>query len=319
MSDALIERLRRILVLVPYVAAHPEGVPVDEALRFAGYPRRQDLYDDVQMLMYIGDPAGSPDELVEALIDQDRVYVALPQGFRRPPRLSVVEAAALHAAAESLRESAGEVLQRAAQKLSRALPAGSDKALDTLARAAAIDAPPPPPCRAALEQAIAERRVVEVDYWAASTAQKRTRALHPRVVFLHRGRWYLSAFDPAKGEDRLYRLDRVAAVTLTGATFPPREEDWRRFDTVDVLLFGDHPRSARVTFQPQMAVHAREVFPDATTAADGSVGVTLPVASERFLVSWLLGLGGAARADEPAPLREAVVEGARRLLARYAD
>lgn len=320
MSDALIARIQRLLVLVPYVAARPEGVPIQDVVRFAGYAREADLYPDLDLLQLIGAPPAGPDDLVDIYVERDRVFVVLPQGFKRPPRLSVIEAAALLAAAESLRDAAAETLARAAQKLQTALPPGSAEALDELGRAAAIDASPPPACLATLEKAIADRIEVRVDYWSASTDQKRVRRLFPRAVFLHRGRWYLAAWDAEGNEDKLYRLDRVASVALGERRFGERKDIVPRYDQADVLLFGSHARTADLVFSSAAAPRAREGFGAAATPnRDGTVTVKVPISGQAWLVGWIVGQGGEARADGPDDLRAEVARTARALLARYAS
>jgi predicted DNA-binding transcriptional regulator YafY len=52
------------------------------------------------------------------------------------------------------------------------------------------------------------------------------RSLHPYGLVLHSGRWYLVGADPAIGEDRTLRLDRVARVrALPGSFEPPADVD----------------------------------------------------------------------------------------------
>jgi predicted DNA-binding transcriptional regulator YafY len=44
------------------------------------------------------------------------------------------------------------------------------------------------------------------------------RTLHPYGLVAHSGRWYVTGTDPAIGEDRTLRLDRIAAArTLPGS------------------------------------------------------------------------------------------------------
>jgi predicted DNA-binding transcriptional regulator YafY len=46
--------------------------------------------------------------------------------------------------------------------------------------------------------------------------------LHPYGLVAHSGRWYVTGADPGVGEDRTFRLDRIAdARTLPGSFEPP--------------------------------------------------------------------------------------------------
>ena len=52
------------------------------------------------------------------------------------------------------------------------------------------------------------------------------RTLHPYGVVSHRDRWYVTGLDPALGEERTFRLDRVSAArTLPGSFQPPEGFD----------------------------------------------------------------------------------------------
>jgi predicted DNA-binding transcriptional regulator YafY len=50
--------------------------------------------------------------------------------------------------------------------------------------------------------------------------------LHPYGLVVHSGRWYVTGADPGIGEDRTFRLDRIAdARTLPGSFEPPAGVD----------------------------------------------------------------------------------------------
>ena len=48
-----------------------------------------------------------------------------------------------------------------------------------------------------------------------------TRTLHPSGLVVHSGRWYVTGTDPAIGEDRMFRLDRIKEVRALPGTFEP--------------------------------------------------------------------------------------------------
>ncbi|MFI1093327.1 helix-turn-helix transcriptional regulator [Streptomyces sp. NPDC020917] len=47
------------------------------------------------------------------------------------------------------------------------------------------------------------------------------RVLHPRGIVAHAGRWYLTGVDPALGEERTFRLDRVGGARVLPGAFAP--------------------------------------------------------------------------------------------------
>ena len=61
------------------------------------------------------------------------------------------------------------------------------------------------------------------------------RTLHPYGIVAHSGRWYVTGADPGIGEDRTFRLDRIAdARTLPGSFEPPAGLDPARARAVRV-------------------------------------------------------------------------------------
>ncbi|HEY3483577.1 MAG TPA: WYL domain-containing protein, partial [Streptomyces sp.] len=55
----------------------------------------------------------------------------------------------------------------------------------------------------------------------AADGRRSERTLHPSGLVAHAGRWYLTAADPALGEDRMFRLDRITDARTLPGSFPP--------------------------------------------------------------------------------------------------
>ncbi|HEY1920810.1 MAG TPA: YafY family protein [Streptosporangiaceae bacterium] len=157
----------------------------------------------------------------------------LTAGYRMPPlMLSDDEALAvllgLHAGRQTgLVTAAGTASETAAAKIRRVLPARLARKLDTVLDSLAFTAPPaefPTPQTAVLltiADAVHHHRPVQIRY-AAADGQRSERTLHPYGLVAHAGRWYVTGADPGIGEDRTFRLDRIAdARTLPGSFEPP--------------------------------------------------------------------------------------------------
>ena len=98
-------RLRRVLALVPLIAANP-GIPVEElATRFG--VSESELERDLGILPFCGLPPYSPDRLIDLQIVDGRVTVRFAEYFARPLRLSPAEALALLAAGNALLDVPG--------------------------------------------------------------------------------------------------------------------------------------------------------------------------------------------------------------------
>ncbi|WP_406432542.1 YafY family transcriptional regulator [Streptomyces sp. NBC_00631] len=157
----------------------------------------------------------------------------LAPGYRLPPlMLSDDEALAVllglvagrRAGLTTTQQTAGET---AAAKIRRVLPKHTARRLDTLLEALAVtDRPgefeaPDADVLLTLADAVRHRRPVCLHY-TDRDARRSERTLHPYGIVAHGGRWYVTGKDARIGEDRTFRLDRIAdARTLPGSFEPP--------------------------------------------------------------------------------------------------
>jgi predicted DNA-binding transcriptional regulator YafY len=121
----------------------------------------------------------------------------------------------------------GAASETAAAKIRRVLPGRLARRLDAVLGTLAFTAPPgqaPAPDTAVLlsiADAVRHRRPITIRYTAAD-GQRSERTLHPYGLVAHSGRWYVTGADPGIGQDRTFRLDRIADTrTLPGSFEPP--------------------------------------------------------------------------------------------------
>jgi proteasome accessory factor C len=308
MSDKR-ERLRRLLLLVPFATRKP-GVTVAELARRLGITR-EELLEDLEFVTLVGRPPFSPEDFIDVWVEGDRVRVALDQRFSRPPRLTAPEAAALWAAAQAVRPAAKSALGSAQKKLVAALPASARHLFSGLSSRVGIAAAPMDDLLEPLARAVREMREVEIDYLAQGLRQSVRRTVQPYTVYLHRGQWYLSGMCLMRKNERLFRVDRMARVSITDRTFRPPEQSSGHRDP------GGGDQKARLRFARSAAPWVRERFAEARELPDGSLEVEIAAASPRWLVPFVLSFGGTAHVIEPAPFREAVLEAAKKIALAY--
>ncbi len=99
------DRLRRLLAMIPWLAGR-DGPTVEEVLARFGLTRRQ-LDEDLDLLMVVGVPPYTPDELFEMTIEDGRVFARLTPSFDRPLRLSPDEALAVVVAGRAVADVPG--------------------------------------------------------------------------------------------------------------------------------------------------------------------------------------------------------------------
>lgn len=167
------------------------------------------------------------------------------------------------------------------------------------------------PALPSLRDAVATRSEVTFGY------RGRARTLHPYVLLLRDGFWYVIGFDPAAGETRTYRVDRIegaVGIGSSGVFERPDDFDPRRAFPSDPKAIGDggdaEEAEASVRVDALRAARVeRELGADAVTERgdDGSIVVTVPCRNVAAFRSWLFGLGVHAEVLAPPTVREGVV------------
>jgi proteasome accessory factor C len=300
------DRLRRLLVLVPYLVKHP-GTELAEITRLFGV-REDELTSDLNLLFVSGLPPYGPGDLIGVAIEDERVWIDMADYFSRPLRLTRTEALALYLRGTALAVTPGlreaTALASALRKLEERL--GPETLGELAERVEAAEGGKPAETLDALRKAVAGNERVRIEYYAASSAETTAREVDPEEVFFAIGNWYVAAFDHHSGEERLFRADRIRSVEPTGETFEPRGlagagralyTPTERDVPVRLLL---HPAARWVG-------EYYEVDAETETPA-GDLEVQLPASRLEWVARLVLRLGGEAEVLSPPQLKVRVRE-----------
>lgn len=303
------DRLRRLLVLLPWLMEHGEVPVAEAAARFD--LTEAEVVKDLELVAMCGLPP-FVDELIDVFIDEGVISVGVPRLFTRPLRLNSVEAWELLAAGRAAMELPGAEpdgpLGRGLAKLASAL--GED---DTTGVRIDLDQPA---LTDTMADAVRSDAQMRIRYRSPSRDEVTERLIVPRQVFTDRGEWYVSADDDRSGEVRTFRIDRIESVEPTGESVAAGDEplptpgDW--------FADGSIPR-ATVRFGPsaRWVIERYPVDQVSEPDDDGWVIVQLPIVSEHWLRSTLVRLGTGAELLEPARWRQIGTDAAASLLERY--
>ena len=234
----------------------------------------------------------------------DRTDYELPD-----PGLAPDELAALRLALQAVRvgEERGDGTE-ALWKLGGLVGGGGEPAASTGAPGE-LASLPPDPSLVPLFRAVTERRVARFTYRAASGSSPRE--VEPWRLDYRRGRWYLTAYDHDRGDERNFRLDRIHGEveldepgTFSGpAPSSPDEPDepWAfgEGDAVTAVLRVDASHAGLAL--DQLGAHRVVASDDRTT----TFGV--PVTSWPAFRSFVLSFLDHAELVEPAELRADLV------------
>lgn len=309
------ERLRRLLAVIPWLAARGTATLEEIAERF--HVDVATVEDELLLAACCGLPPYTADRLIELIVDDDGVTAIVPPYFRRPLRLNASEGFAVLAAGHALLAVPGSdesgPLATALAKLSAAL--GGDGAGGG-GVAVQFDAPAR---LAELQDAVAASERVDIEYYSATNDQVSDRSIDPLAVFSDRGRWYVAAYCHRTERVLTFRVDRVRSLRRTGETFdadaygplPPVGAGFRFSPSPDVQL---------VTLRlPPSARWVAETYPTESVEelGDGGQRVRLAVTGRPWLERLLLRVGPDAVVESPPELEGVGAEVARRLLVRY--
>lgn len=315
---AATDRLPRLLSLVPYLLARP-GIRLADVAADFGVSTEQ-VRDDLNLLWVCGLPGYGPGDLIDlAWAEDDTVTVTHDAGIRRPLRLSTNEALALVVALRTLADvpglEGGDAIDRALAKLEDAAGTAATGTSRLTVRVEAEEG-----TLAGVRRAVDEGRALRITYYTAGRDETTERTVDPTRLLLVEGRSYLEGWCRRAEAIRLFRLDRIDALTLLDepAAVPPQAQP------VDVRggVFRPSPEHQLVVLR--LAPQARWVadfYPTESVveAGDGTLEVSLRAADRSWVSRLVLGLGAAVTVVAPQDLAEEVRAMARAALAAYGE
>jgi len=222
--------------------------------------------------------------------------------FRRPPKLTPLEARAIRLAIEyvgpTIAAEAHTPLKRVRKKLE-----------DTFGRFDLAATPEPRETSdeealvRVLSEAAEKRRIVELEYLKEGEESPSMRRVEPYTMERELPVWRVHTWDLTVDAARTFRLDRMRSARMTGETFEPREG----FDP----SYLRNPRVARLLHSA--AVARWKLERGARPLTDGSALADVPYKTEEWLLSEVLADRGETVVLGPQRLRDLVAKRARRL------
>ena len=223
--------------------------------------------------------------------------------FRRPPKLTPLEARAIRLAIEyvgpTIAAEAHTPLRRVRKKLEETFGR-----FDLAATPASRDTSDEEALVKVLSEAAEKRRVVELEYLKDGDDSPSLRRVEPYTIERELPVWRVHTWDRTVDAARTFRLDRMRSARLTDERFEPREG----FDP----SYLQNPRVARLHHSPTVARWKLERGARALT--DGSAIADVPYKTEEWLLSEVLADRGETVVLEPQKLRDVVAKRARKLL-----
>jgi predicted DNA-binding transcriptional regulator YafY len=247
------------------------------------------------------------------------VGYSLLNGYSVPPVMfTPEEASALFLGGELVEHLTDYSLQSqmrsALLKIRAVLPRSHQDQIDHLKRSTAllIGTNPDSATRHAvlthLQQALAQRRVIEATYATRGEMPAKRRELEPLGLVYYADHWHLIAYCRLRRDYRDFRTDRILQVRLLAERF----DGHRDFSLLDhINAWREEFRSARISVRVHRAVSQR--FRRPWTGAvleenwDGDwLGLTFLAEECEWLAGWMLSFGTSIDILSPDSLREQV-------------
>jgi proteasome accessory factor BC len=227
--------------------------------------------------------------------------------FRRPPRLTPLEARAIRLALEfvgpMVAAEAHTPLDRVRRKLEETF--GQFELRETPGPAVGKEEEQ---LIRTLAEAIEGRKVVEIEYLPVGE-ELSLRTVEPYALERRLPYWYAHTWDRTRNAERSFRLDRMRSAKPLKERFEPR----MGFDPRELA----DVRTARIWYSSEVA-RWRVERGAARPLADGTAVEDALVGSADWLVGEILSFRGEAAVLEPVDLRERVAARARALAAELA-
>jgi len=302
-SNAGMERVERMLTLVPWLSSNPGVSMIDTASNF-GISVEQ-LEKDLWTLVVSGLPGHGPDQLIDIdFWDDGKIYVRDPQVLGTSMRLSPDESTALLIGLRLLAQISDghirSVVLAAASRIEAALGA-SDSGL-------VVDVGLASSARSQMEAVLGNRSAAAITYGSATDDSVSERVIWPQQMYTIDDILYVEAYCELAEANRTFRLDRI--VTLAEVEKPlPAGVDLGNESRPKIPAEAESV--ATITFGPT-AAWAADLHPilRKEIAADGSVTVDMGYFDQNWLIGWVMSLGAGVEVVAPRDLRKATYEAA---------
>ncbi|MGC3961210.1 MAG: YafY family protein [Verrucomicrobiota bacterium] len=267
------------------------------------------------------------------IIGEPGVGYSLVKGYHLPPVMFTAEEASALFFGEKLvaqftDASLRKQMETALLKIRSVLPRDRQDYLDRLERATAVVSCPSQniPRLASealipLQRALAERRVLALDYLGGQRREVTKRDVEPLGLIYYAENWHLIAHCRLRRDVRDFRTDRILKLALRDERFIGRDN----FSLKQYLETQQQPDGdfvmVQLRFQPEAMERVRRehhwgLVEEKPTAA--GVTVTLLTPSFEWLTGWVLSFGVKVEALGPERFRQLVAAEAQQLAARYA-
>ena len=227
--SAPLERTARLLDLVPYINTH-QGIALKDLTAVFEVSNAQ-MVNDLTTLWMCGLPGYTPLELMDLDFESGYVNISNAPTLAKPRSVTFDEGVALILGLDLLRASIPTDRSDLIEKID-SLSARLSSIIN-LNSTFSVVAPVNQGVSAAIDEALASRSSLEIEYHSMYRDEITQRTIFPIEIIEVEGQQYLSSYCYSASDFRQFKLDRIqkAVVTQESKTIPEDATDTQRINS----------------------------------------------------------------------------------------
>ena len=227
--SAPLERTARLLDLVPYINTH-QGIALKDLASVFEVSNAQ-MVNDLTTLWMCGLPGYTPLELMDLDFESGYVNISNAPTLAKPRSVTFDEGVALILGLDLLRASIPTDRSDLLEKID-SLSARLSSIIN-LNSTFSVVAPVNQGVSAAIDEALASRSSLEIEYHSMYRDEITQRTIFPIEIIEVEGQQYLSSYCYSASDFRQFKLDRIqkAVVTQESKTIPEDATDTQRINS----------------------------------------------------------------------------------------
>jgi predicted DNA-binding transcriptional regulator YafY len=167
-----------------------------------------------------------------------------------------------------------------------------------------------------ITQAIDKNRTVQLRYFSASRSSTNRREVDPYRLWYATGALYLIAYCHLRKDVRMFAVERIRSITLTGYPYQmPLGFDVEEYVQDALMIMRGRRIDVELLFSKKVAAWVKDKLWHSSQGTfpmkDGRLRMTLKVADTAEVVGWILSFGSQVKVISPERLRTAVREEAK--------
>ena len=172
-----------------------------------------------------------------------------------------------------------------------------------------------------IQQALAERRVLTLDYLGGASRELTRRQVEPLGLIYYADNWHLIAHCRLRCDLRDFRSDRIRSLRLLNEVFTGHT-DFSLPEYLETTAREDGLETVVIRFKREVMEHVRRDWnirvEQEKEEVNGEVAVTLRIYALESFASWILSFGDKAEVASPERLKSVVATEAAKVMAKYA-